>query len=107
MDKELKEKLLDTEFPSKAAEKTSKFVEELFLKDAKYAANILEVQIDEDLGMAVTKTEMVEFLALMYGVLTCQERKIKEIKDHMLADIKKQNSKMAEKLTGLKLSLEK
>lgn len=103
MDKKLKEKLLATEFSQKAAERTNKFVEELFLKDTKYAADILGVQIDEDLGMAVTKTEMLQFLTLMYGTLTCQEYKIQEIKALMLADIKKRNSKLAEKLSNLKL----
>lgn len=104
--KELKEKLLDSGFPQKAAKRTNEFVEELFLKDAKYVANILGVQISEDLGIAVTKTEMMQFLTLMYGSLTYQENKIKEIKALMLADIKKRNSKLAEKLTGLKLSQE-
>lgn len=104
MDKELKEKLLGTELPSKMAERTNEFVEELFLKDAKCVANILGAQISEDLDIAVTKTEMVQFLALMYGALTCQEHKIKAIKDRMLADIKKRNSKIAEDLINLKLS---
>lgn len=104
MDKELKEKLLGSGLAQKMAKETNKITEELFLKDAKYVANILGVQIGEDLGIAGTKTEMMQFLALMYGALTCQERKIKAIKDRMLADIKKQNSKIAEELINLKLS---
>lgn len=107
MDKELKEKLLDTEFPQKAAERTSKFVEELYLKDMKYVADILGVQVGGDLGIAGTETEKMKYLTLMYGTLTCQEYKIQKIKAIMLADIKKRNSKLAEKLTGLKLPLEK
>lgn len=106
MDKKLKEKLLDSGFTQKAAERTSEFVKELFLKDTRYAADILGFQIDENGEMTFTKTEHAQFLALMYGILTCQEHKIKEIKALMLADIKKRNSKLAEKLTGLKLSRE-
>lgn len=104
MDKKLKEKLLDSGFTQKAAERTNEFVKELFLKDTKYAADILGVQMDENDEMAFTKTEYTQFLTLMYGLLTCQEIKIKEIKAFMLADIKKRNSKLAEKLNGLKLS---
>nr|DAS35645.1 MAG TPA: hypothetical protein [Caudoviricetes sp.] len=106
MDKKLKEKLQDPGLAEKIAKETKKIAEELYLKDAKYVTNILGVQISEDLGIAVTKTEMVQFLALMYGALTCQERKIKAIKDRMLADIKKQNSKIAEDLINLKLPWE-
>lgn len=106
MDKKLKEKLSDPGLAEKITKETKKIAEELYLKDAKYVANILGVQISEDLGIAVTKTEMVQFLALMYGALTCQERKIKAIKDRMLADIKKQNSKIAEDLINLKLPWE-
>lgn len=104
MDKKIKEKLLDSELPQKMTKRTSEFVEELFLKDTKCVANILGIQIGEDLGIAVTKTELIQFLTLMYGTLTCQERKIQEIKTSMLADIKKQNSKLAEDLINLKLS---
>lgn len=104
MDKKIKEKLLDSELPQKMTKRTSEFIEELFLKDTKCVANILGIQIGEDLGMAVTKTELIQFLTLMYGTLTCQERKIQEIKTSMLADIKKQNSKLAEDLINLKLS---
>lgn len=89
MDKKIKEKLLDSELPQKMTKRTSEFVEELFLKDTKCVANILGIQIGEDLGIAVTKTELIQFLTLMYGTLTCQERKIQEIKTSMLADIKK------------------
>lgn len=103
MDKKLKEKLLATEFSQKAAERTNKFVEELFLKDTKYAADILGVQIDEDLGMAVTKTEMLQFLTLMYGILTCQIQMMEKLKATMLAQIKNENSSLAEKLSNLKL----
>lgn len=104
MNKKIKEKLLDSELPQKMTKRTSDFVEELFLKDAKYVANILGIQVGEDLGIAVTKAELIQFLTLMYGALTCQERKIQEIKTCMLADIKKQNSKLAEDLINLKLS---
>lgn len=102
--KELKEKLLDSGFPQKAAERTSKFVEELFLKDMKYVADILGVQVGGDLGIAGTEAEKMKFLTLMYWTLTCQEHEIQEIKARMLADIKKRNCKVAEKLGNLKLS---
>lgn len=106
MDEKLKEKLSDPGLPKKMKKETIKLVKELYLKDVKYVANILGVQSSEDLGIAVTKTEMVQFLALMYGALTCQERKIKAIKDRMLADIKRLNSKVAEELINLDLSQE-
>lgn len=103
IDKKLREKLLDTGFPQKAAERTNKFVEELFLKDTKYVADILGVQVGGDLGIAGTETEKMQFLTLMYESLTCQEHEIQEIKARMLVDIKKRNSKLAEKLSNLKL----
>lgn len=106
MDKKLKEKLQEPGLAEKIAKETKKITEELYLKDAKYVADILGAQISEDLDIAVTKTEMVQFLTLMYGALTCQERKIKAIKDRMLADIKRLNSKVAEELINLDLSQE-
>lgn len=104
--KELKEKFLDSGFPQKAAERTSKFVEELYLKDMKYVADILGVQVGGDLGIAGTETEKIKYLTLMYGTLTCQEHEIQEIKARMLAEIKKLDSKLAEDLINLKLSRE-
>ena len=104
--KELKEKLLDSGFPQKAAERMSKIVEELYLKDMKYVADILGVQVGGDLGIAGTETEKIKYLTLMYGTLTCQEYEIQKIKALMLADIKKRNSKIAEDLINLKLPRE-
>lgn len=55
MNKKIKEKLLDSELPQKMTKRTSDFVEELFLKDVKCVANILGIQVGEDLGMRSQK----------------------------------------------------
>lgn len=101
MDKKLKEKLLGSTLPQEMAKKMDEFVKDLFSKDARYVADILEIPIDEKHDM--TCTEKKKSLALMYGGLTCQIHMMEKLKAAMLAQIKNENSSFAEKLSNLKL----
>lgn len=103
MDKELKEKLSDPELPQELTRETGKLVKELYLKDLKYAASILEIPIDGDGNTICTESEQTRFLALMYGILKAQEHKIRNAKSSILNEIKKMDSDVAEDLTNLKL----
>ncbi|MUP48943.1 hypothetical protein C3L57_07030 [Veillonellaceae bacterium M2-8] len=101
MDEKLKEKPLDNALATKLAMKTSEIVKELFVKDLQYAANILEIPIDEDGVTSCTINEHTKLLALLYGILSDEENKIKKIKNKVLADIEKRNSSAAEDLKKL------
>ena len=100
-DDKLKEKPLDNAFSTKLAMKTAEFVKELFKKDLQYAADILEIPINEDGVTSCTINEHTKFLALLYGILSDQENKIKKIKNKVLADIEKRNSSAAKDLKSL------
>lgn len=100
-DDKLKEKLSDTGLSQKVAKEITKLTKELFMKDLKYAADILEIPIDEDGVTSCTINEHTTFLALLYGILSDEENKIKKIKNKVLADIEKRNSSAAEDLKKL------
>lgn len=100
-DDKLKEKLLKSTLSQEMAKKMEEFVKEIFHKDAQYVADILEIPIDEKHDMICT--EKKKSLALMYGVLTCQIQMMEKLKATMLAQIKNENSSLAEKLSNLKL----
>lgn len=104
MNKKLKEKLSDPGLAEKTKKKVNKITEELYLKDLKYAADILDIPIDEDSNTICTESEQARFLVLMYGILNWQEYKLKNAKNRIFADIKQLNNKMAESLKDLKLS---
>ncbi|WP_288843686.1 hypothetical protein [uncultured Megasphaera sp.] len=78
MGKKLKEKLSDPRLAEKMKKKVNKITEELYLKDLKYAADILDIPIDEDGNTICTESEQARFLALMYGILNWQEYKLKK-----------------------------
>ena len=101
MNKKLKEKLSDTGVSQKIAKETTKLTKELFMKDLQYAADILEIPIDEDGVTSCTINEHTKLLTLLYGILSDQENKIKKIKNKVLADIEKRNSSAAEELKKL------
>lgn len=104
MDKELKEKLQDPGLAEKMKKETNKITEELYLKDLKYAAGILDIPIDEEGSTICTRTMQTQFLIFVYGILQHQIAKLETAKNNVFADIKEQNSKVAEGLINLKLS---
>lgn len=106
MDKKLKEKLSDAGLPQKMTKEILKLVEKLYLKDLQYAADILEIPINDEGNTTCTANEQAHFLVLMYGILNIQEHKLKNAKNSILTDIIKMNSKMAEELINLKSLLE-
>lgn len=104
MDKKLKEKLSDPGLAEKITKETKKIAEELYLKDLKYAAGILDIPIDEEGSTICTRTMQTQFLTFVYGILQHQIAKLETVKNNIFADIKEQNSKVAEELINLKLS---
>lgn len=104
MNKKLKEKLSDPEFAEQTKKEVNKITKELYLKDLKCAADILDISTDEDGNTICTESEQARFLVLMYGILNWQEYKLKKAKNRIFADIKQLNNKMAEGLKDLKLS---
>lgn len=106
MNKKTIEKLSDPRLTEKMKKEVDKITKELYLKDLKYAADILDIPIDEDGNTICTVNEQVRFLALMYGILNIQEYKLKNAKNRILADIIKMNSKVGKDLSDLKLSWE-
>lgn len=84
-----KEKLSDPGLAEKMKKEVDKITKELYLKDLKYAADILDISIDEDGNTICTESEQTQFLTLMYGILKAQEYKIRNAKSSILNDIKK------------------
>lgn len=101
MNKKIIEKLQDSELAQKMKKEICEIIEELYLKDLQSSADILEIPIDEEGN--TTCTEKKKSLALMYGFLTCQIQMMEKLKATMLAQIKNENSSLAEKLSNLKL----
>lgn len=100
-DEKLKEKFSNTGLSQKIAKEITKLTKELFMKDLQYAAGVLEIPIDEDGVTSCTINEHTKLLALLYGILSDEENKIKKIKNKVLADIEKRNSSAAEDLKKL------
>lgn len=99
----VKERLSQKGLAQEIKKKTDKIEDELYLKDLQYAAGILEIPIDGNGNTICTESEQTQFLVLMYGILQYQIVRLKNAQNSMLADIKKLDSKVAEKLTKLKL----
>lgn len=104
MNKKTIEKLSDPEMAEKLTKTTKKIEEELYLKDLKFAADILDIPIDEEGNTICTEAEQTRFLVLMYGILQHQTARLEGAKNSIFAEIKKLNSKVAEDLNDLKLS---
>lgn len=104
MNKKIREKLSDPGLAEKMTKETKKIAEELYLKDLKYVAGILDIPIDEEGSTICTRTMQTQFLVFVYGVLQHQIAKLETVKNNIFADIKEQNSKVAEDLKDLKLS---
>lgn len=104
MDKKIREKLSDPGLAEKLTKKTNKIEEELYLKDLKFAADILDIPIDEEGNTICTEAEQTRFLVLMHGILRHQTARLEGAKNSIFAEIKKLNSKVAEDLKDLKLS---
>lgn len=104
--KELKEKLSDPGLAEKMTKETNKITEELYLKDLKYVADILEIPIDEEGNTTCTKGEQKQFLVLMYGILQYQIARLENAQNNIFATIKKMDSKIAKDLIDLELSQE-
>lgn len=104
MDKKIREKLSDPGFAEKMAKEANEIAAELFLKDLKYAAGILDIPIDEEGITICTRAMQTQFLVFVYGILQQQIAKLETAKNSVFADIKEQNSKVAGDLINLKLS---
>lgn len=101
-----KEKLSDPGLAEKMKKAIDKIEEELYLKDLKYAADILDIPIDGDGNTICTETEQIQFLTFVYGILGYQEHRLKNAKLNILVDIKKRDGKIAGDLINLKLAWE-
>lgn len=101
MNKKIREKLSAPGLAKKLAKETKKLEKELYLKDLKFAADILDIPIDEDGNTICTEAEQLRFLVLMYGILQHQTAILESAKNSIFAEIKELDSKVAEDLIGL------
>lgn len=106
MNKKIREKLSAPGLAQKLAKETKKLEKELYLKDLKFAADILEIPIDEEGNTTCTEGEQKQFLVLMYGILQYQIARIENAQNSIFATIKKMDSKIAKDLIDLELSQE-
>ncbi|EFD93917.1 hypothetical protein HMPREF0889_0314 [Megasphaera lornae] len=101
MNKKIREKLSDPGLAKKLAKETKKLEKELYLKDLKFAADILDIPIDEEGNTTCTEGEQLRFLVLMYGILQHQTAILESAKNSIFAEIKEMDSKVAEDLIDL------
>lgn len=106
MNKKIREKLSDPEMAEKLTKETKKLEKELYLKDLKFAADILDIPIDEEGNTTCTEGEQLRFLVLMHGILQYQIARLENAQNNIFATIKKMDSKIAKDLIDLELSQE-
>lgn len=106
MNKKIIEKLSDPGMAEKLTKETKKIEEELYLKDLKFVADILDIPIDENGNTICTMADQTRFLVLMYGVLKHQTARLENAKNSIFATIKKMNNKVAKELVDLELPQE-
>lgn len=101
MNKKLREKLSAPGLAETLTKETKKLEKELYLKDLKFAADILDIPIDEEGSTICTEGEQLRFLVLMHGILQHQTAILESAKNSIFAEIKKLDSKVAEDLIDL------